>query len=81
MSPDSNRPAEQKESFLDKVLDHHHHKHESDSKSGKEDGNPNQKSGLKELEADLKKDDQKVKEYYEKDKALNAGGQTYGGLM
>lgn len=62
-----------------KMFEHHH----DDKKAAPSTGTSHQENeGQKETYEDyLKKDEQKLKEYYQKEERLEEEGETYGGLM
>lgn len=80
---DSQHPVKDKEPLIERIFEHHHHKHnqEEDAHSDKQNGPSNKKDKPKFYDDYLKKDEKALKDYYEKDKELEAEGQTYGGLM
>ncbi|KAJ5519044.1 hypothetical protein N7453_001466 [Penicillium expansum] len=77
MPQDTHQPTEHKESFFEKILDHHHHKHGNEGPAA-EDKPEGSKGGLR---SELKKEEGGFKKYLEEDKQLEEEGQTYGGLM
>lgn len=70
---------EHKESFMDKILHHHHHPNENESESSHLKDKPHEGEGG--FHADLKKEEDKFKNYIKEDKKLEEEGQEYGGLM
>ncbi|KAJ5178827.1 hypothetical protein N7492_002037 [Penicillium capsulatum] len=76
MSEGTQHP-DHKESFMEKILDHHKHdSHENESQKSKE--KPREGGGF---HADLKKEEEKFKNYIKEDETLEQEGRTYGGLM
>ena len=71
---DTQQPTERKESFFEKILDHHHH-----DKHGNE-GHAAQDKSKGGIRSDLKKDEAEIKQYLKKDKELEEEGDHYGGL-
>jgi hypothetical protein len=71
---DTQQPTEHKESFFEKILDQHHHKHGNEGQTAKD----KPQGGLR---SDLEKGEAGVKQYLKEDEQLEEEGQTYGGLM
>lgn len=77
----SQHPVKGKEPFIERIFEHHHHHHDEDSTNKNDAAAASTKDKPKSYEDYLKKDEEALKEYYEKDKEMEAEGQTYGGLM
>lgn len=64
---------------MKKLFEHHHDDKNDTTSTG--DGHQ-EKEGKKEAYEDyLKKDEQKLKDYYQNEERLEEEGETYGGLM
>ncbi|KAJ5131098.1 uncharacterized protein N7515_007137 [Penicillium bovifimosum] len=75
---ETQQSTEHKESFFEKIFDHHdHHKHRNEGQTDKD----KRLSGEGGLRSDLKKDEDGFKQYLKDDKRLEEEGQTYRGLM
>ncbi|KAL2818711.1 hypothetical protein BDW59DRAFT_165374 [Aspergillus cavernicola] len=77
MPQDTQQPTEHKESFFEKILDHHHHKNGNEGQAAKD----KPRGGEGRLRSDLKEDEAGFKKYLKEDEQLEVEGQTYGGLM
>ncbi|KAJ5778585.1 hypothetical protein N7520_001831 [Penicillium odoratum] len=78
MSEHSTQPTEHKESFFEKIFDHHHkHEDEEHDKDNDKD-QPHHGGGLG---SDMKKDEEGFRDYIKEDEEESKGGQEYGGLM
>ncbi|KAJ5825158.1 hypothetical protein N7474_002296 [Penicillium riverlandense] len=73
---DTQQPTEHKESFVEKILDHHH-KHGDEGQAAKD----KPQGGEGGLRSELEKGEAGLKEYIKEDEQLEEEGQTYGGLM
>lgn len=61
------------------LFEHHHDdKHDTTPTGTGQQGNEREKETYEDY---LKKDEQKLKEYYQKEERLEEEGETYGGLM
>lgn len=64
---------------MKKLFEHHHdNKHDNTSTV---DGHKENEEKKETYEDYLKKDERKLKEYYQKEEGLEEEGETYGGLM
>lgn len=64
---------------MKKLFEHHHddkHDPKSTGKGGQQD-----EGKMESFEDNMKNDERKLKEYYQKDEKLEEEGETYGGLM
>ncbi|CAL5870519.1 uncharacterized protein PFLUO_LOCUS4756 [Penicillium psychrofluorescens] len=75
MPQDTQQPTEHKESFVEKIFDHHKHGNEGHAAKDEPQG------GEGRLRSDLEKDKAGLKQYLKEDEQLEEEGQTYGGLM
>ncbi|KAL3471732.1 hypothetical protein BJX99DRAFT_236885 [Aspergillus californicus] len=78
MPEDTQQPTEPKESFMEKILGHHHHHTQGNEGQAAKDKPQEGKGGLR---SDLKKDEEGLKQYLKEDEQLEEEGDTYGGLM
>ncbi|KAB8213256.1 hypothetical protein BDV33DRAFT_210388 [Aspergillus novoparasiticus] len=77
MPQDTQQPTECKESYFEKIIEHHSLKNGNGHQVRKDKSH-----GVEgELHSDLKKCEAACKRYLKRDKQLEEEGQTYGGLM
>ncbi|OKL63904.1 hypothetical protein UA08_00259 [Talaromyces atroroseus] len=79
--------GEHKEPFTKRLFEHHHYHDDQNQDDGtqqggkKDNGWSTHEDKLEGYKKSLKKDEERLKNYYDEDKAMEEEGGTYGGLM